>query len=86
MFRFPFEDDFLSKYRDKFLDNVDVESNMLQAFSLIKKCIEKDAEFNGDLQSEFFVFASHGFGNCYLWQRVSDEGFHVKVTGYKSRI
>lgn len=86
MFRFPFEDDFLSKYRDKFLDNVDVANNMLQAFSLIKKCIEKgniekDAEFDGDLQPEFFVFASHGFGNCYLWQRVSDEGFHVKVTG-----
>lgn len=42
MFRFPFEDDFLSKYRDKFLDNVDVANNMLQAFSLIKKCIEKE--------------------------------------------
>ena len=91
MFRFPFEDDFLSKYRDKFLDNVDVANNMLQAFSLIKKCIEKgniekDVEFNGDLQPEFFVFASHGIGNCYLWQRVSDEGFHVKVTGYSEVI
>lgn len=58
MFRFPFEDDFLLKYRDKFLDNVDVANNMLQAFSLIKKCIEKgniekDVEFNGDLQPEF---------------------------------
>lgn len=91
MFRFPFENDFLSKYRDKFLDNVDVANNMLQAFSLIKKCIEKgniekDVEFNGDLQPEFFVFASHGIGNCYLWQRVSDEGFHVKVTGYSEVI
>jgi hypothetical protein len=28
MFRFPFEDDFLSRYRDKFIDNVDVANNM----------------------------------------------------------
>jgi hypothetical protein len=40
MFRFPFEDDFLSKYRDKFLDNADVANNLLQAFALVKKCIE----------------------------------------------
>ncbi len=87
MFRFPFEDDFLSKYRDKFLDNVDVANNLLQAFALVKKCIEKgfvseDDKFDNSLQPEFFVFASHGIGNCYLWQRISDEGFHIKVTGY----
>lgn len=87
MFRFPFEDDFLSKYRDKFLDNVDVANNLLQAFALVKKCIEKgivseEYEFDHNLKPEFFVFASHGFGNCYLRQRISDEGFHVKVTGY----
>lgn len=41
MFRFPFEDDFLSKYRDRFWENVDVANNILQAFTLVKKCIEK---------------------------------------------
>jgi hypothetical protein len=91
MFRFPFEDDFLSKYRDKFLDNADVANNLLQAFALVKKCIEngiisKEDEFDDNLKPEFFVFASHGFGNCYLWQRISDEGFHVKVTGYSEVI
>lgn len=91
MFRFPFEDDFLSKYRDKFLDNVDVANNLLQGFALVKKCIEKgivhkEDEFDSTLKPEFFVFASHGFGNCYLWQRISDEGFHVKVTGYNEVI
>lgn len=91
MFRFPFEDEFLSKYRDKFLDNVNVANNLLQAFALIKKCIQegeildKDG-FDNKLQREFFIFASHGIGNCYLWQRVSDEGFHVKVTGYSEVI
>lgn len=38
MFRLPFEDDFLSKYRDKILKNIDTANNMLQVFSLIKKC------------------------------------------------
>ncbi|MBB6447060.1 hypothetical protein [Bacillus benzoevorans] len=87
MFRFPFEDDFLSQYRGKFIDNVDVANNMLQAFALIKKCIECGAidtidEFDDKLKPQFFIMASHGIGNCYFWQRLSDDGFHVKVTGY----
>jgi len=23
------------------------------------------------------------WGNCYLWQPITDNGFHVKITGYK---
>ena len=38
MFRFPFEDEFLSKYQGKFLDNVDVANNLLQAFALVGNC------------------------------------------------
>lgn len=91
MFRFPFEDEFLSKYRDKFLDNVDVANNLLQAFALVKKCIHEgivldEDKFDNTLQPEFFIFASHGIGNCYLWQSLSDEGFYVKVTGYNEVI
>lgn len=87
MFRFPFEDNFLSQFRDKFLNNVDVANNMLQAFALIKKClekgiVEKEDEYDSSLTPEFFIFTNHGSGNCYLWQSVSDDGFHVKVTGY----
>ncbi|AMJ41416.1 hypothetical protein [Anaerotignum propionicum] len=87
MFRFPFEDDFLSKYRNKFIDNVDVANNLLQASALIKKCIEcgivsSDDSFDNNLKPEFFIMASHGIGNCYLWQSLTDEGFHVKITGY----
>lgn len=91
IFRFPFEDEFISKYKDKFLDNVDVANNLLQAYALVKKCIErghvlKEDEFDGKLQPEFFVFSSHGIGNCYLWQMISDEDFHVKITGYSGVI
>lgn len=91
VFRFPFEDEFLSKYRNEFLDNVDVANNLLQGYALVKKCIERGNVFKGDefdckLKPEFFVFASHGIGNCYLWQRVSNDGFHIKVTGYSEVI
>lgn len=89
MFRFSFEDEFLSKYHGKFLDNVDVANNLLQAYSLVDKCIEKamgDHKFYVNFRPEFFAFATHGIGNCYLWQRISDEGFHVKVTGYSAVI
>lgn len=91
MFRFPFEDEFLSKYRDKFLNNVAVAENLLQANALVKKCIERGSvlkgdEFNNKLIPEFFVFASNGLGNCYLWQGISDEGFPVKVIGYSEVI
>lgn len=87
MFRFPFEDDFISKYRGKFLDNVEVANNLIQAFKLVKKCIEKGLvskadEFNHSFKPKFFVFTSYPFGNCYLCQKISDEGFHVKITGY----
>lgn len=87
MFRFPFEDEFLSKYRNKFLDSVDVANNLLQAFALIRKCIQEgffieEDKFDSSFKPDFFIFASHGFGNCYLWQSLSDEGFHVKITGY----
>ena len=39
LFRFPFEDDFLSVYRDEFLDVVDMANSMLQAYGIIQKCL-----------------------------------------------
>lgn len=87
MFRFPFEDDFLAKYRDKFLGIVDVINNLLQASALVKKMVEnenidEDDEFDDKLTPDFFVFTTHGIGNCYLWQSPTDHGFYVKVNGY----
>lgn len=57
---------------------------------MVKKCLEKgsvtDEEFDGNLPPDFFVLASHGFGNCCLKQRLSDDGFHTKITGYSEVI
>ena len=87
IFRFPFENEFLSKYRDKFLNNVDIANNLLQAFALVKKCIQdgiisEEDRFDDSFKPQFFIFASHGIENCYLWQRLSDEGFYAKIRGY----
>lgn len=87
IFRFPFEDDFLSQYRNQFIDTFKVASNLLQAFALIKKCLEcyttnPESTFDNTLEPDFFIIAAHGIGNCYLWQSLTDDGFHVKVRGY----
>ena len=87
IFRFPFEDEFLVKYRGKFLDNVEVANNIVQAYYLVKKCIQRgcitsEETFDKGLKPELFIFAKHGIGNCYLHQKVTDEGFHIRVRGY----
>lgn len=87
VFRFAFEDDFLEKYKNKFIDNVAVGNNIIQAFFLIKKCLERgmtyeNEKFNSHLDPRFFIFANNGFENCYLWQSPSEPGFYVKIKGY----
>lgn len=92
VFRFPFEDDFLAKYRNKFLDSVAVANNLLQAFSLVKKCIQygvvvdEEDNFIDSFIPEFFIFSSSGIGNCYLWQSINDNGFYAKINGYSGAI
>lgn len=90
VFRYHFDEDFISKYKDKFLDNIGVANNLLQSFNLIKKCIEKGKnyegyEFDGSLRPEFFVFASHGIGNCAFWKNTYDN-YGVKFDGYSEVI
>lgn len=87
MFRFPFEDEFLAQYRNKFLDNVEVANNMVQAFSIITKALncgsyDSNMEFEVNWEPKFLILADHGIGNCYFWESISDNGFHTKVTGY----
>lgn len=87
LFRFPFEDEFLSENKNKCLEIVDVTNNLIQAFSLIKKCIncgivDFEEAFDDTLEPKFLILAPNAIGNCYLWQPLSDSGFHVKVMGY----
>ena len=40
LFRFPLEDDFLSNFRNEFLDIVDMANSMLQAYGIIQRCLK----------------------------------------------
>ena len=62
MFRIPFDNGFLQQYRDEFLDTAAIANNLVQAFTLVKKCIEKgavatDCEFDSSYSSEFLISA-----------------------------
>ena len=86
-FRFPLEDEFLLNYQNKFLDIVDMANSMLQAYGIIQKCLEIQEEnridrFDALRSSVFLQFANHGFGNCYLWESITGDGFHKLVLGY----
>lgn len=87
LFRFPFEDDFLSTYRDGFLAIADMANSMLQAYAIIQRCLKIPTEerinrFDVSQSSDFLQFASHGIGNCYLWESITGDGFHKQVLGY----
>ena len=87
LFRFPFEDDFLSVYRNEFLDVVDMANSMLQAYGIIQKCLqipenERIDRFDSTRASDFLQFANHGIGYCSFWESISGDGFHKQVLGY----
>lgn len=87
LFQFPFEDDFLSTYRNEFLDVVDMANSMLQAYGIIQKCLkileeERIDRFDASRSFDFLQFAGHGIGNCYLWDSIRGDGFHKQVLGY----
>ena len=60
---------------------------MLQAYGIIQKCLkipeeERIDRFDDLRSSDFLQFAHHGFGNCYLWESITGDGFHKQVLGY----
>ncbi|NOW89771.1 hypothetical protein BCD91_001794 [Clostridium beijerinckii] len=62
-------------------------NNLLQCYSLIRKCLDKGndsdiIEFDKDRISQFLQLATHGIGNCYLWDSIFSDGFHKQVVGY----
>lgn len=86
-FRFPFSDEFISKYDQKFLDIKSVVDNILQAFSLVKKILERGnvndkVVFDNNLKPSFFVFTDTRTRNCYLRKDFGGKGFYSKIEGY----
>lgn len=86
LFRYPFKDDFLSQYKNDFLDIVSMANRLIQCYSILNKSIfghkYEDEEIDLTYIPEFLSFATHGFGNCYLWDSPWGDGFHKQVIGY----
>lgn len=66
---------------------MDKRNSMLQAYGIIQKCLQilesgRIDRFDPARSSKFLQFASHGFGNCFLWESLSGDGFHKQVLGY----
>lgn len=87
-FRYPFNIDFINLYENKFLDNLQIGRNLLQANTLISKCINWGicdstyCEFNNNYPAEFFIYTTHGFGNCHLWNPYNEIDYHKIIHGY----
>lgn len=88
LFRFPFNDEFLNKYRNKFLNVCGMINSIIQCYLTLKKCWDMEAG-NNHLQKidtkksrEFLQFASHGIGNCYLWKAFNSDEFYKQIQGY----
>lgn len=89
LFRYPFKDEFLKQFKNDFLDIVDMGNTFLNAYTILKKCFcgKEDTsiiEIDVAMSADFLFFASHGFGNCYLWESSSGDGFHKQVVGYSA--
>jgi HEPN domain-containing protein len=86
LFRYPFSDEFMNEYGNKFLDVVDILNRLIQCYSLIYKELSekyyKENEFDAFEEPLFFSFSPHGIGNCYIWDSKLEDGFHKQIIGY----
>lgn len=84
LFRYPFKDDFLQQYHKDFLDVADMGNKLLKCYSILLNSItDENMELSLEEEPTFFTFATHGIGNCSLWDSPMSDGFHKQVMGYK---
>ena len=86
LFRFPFNDEFLDKYRNDFIDVVDTANSIVKAFDIVYKFKTREGEINCQCYNEvkpvFLSMSNHGIGNCSLWESAREGGFARKIEGY----
>lgn len=92
LFRFPFKKCFLNEYHNEFLDTEIIFECIIQAYSILKKCINKNSDiqdftFDSTLPRTLFVKACDGRTALYIWQEPSyevtydDTGRHISAIG-----
>lgn len=88
LFRYPFNDDFLSQYRNEFLDIADIGNRFILCHSILNKCFFKEIyEDNEEIFKEapkFLSLASNGINNCYLWESPWGDSFHKQIIGHSN--
>lgn len=87
LFRYPFKDDFLKQYNNDFLDICEIGNSFLNAYAILNKEYKGVSdtsiyEIDTSRNTDFLVFANHGYGNCQLWESPWGDGFHKQVEGY----
>lgn len=96
LFRYPFKEAFLSKYRNKFLNTEKMSCILIYCYNLIHKCItaseitddKKELEiFKNHFENtnSYIIEANHGYGNCFLWQAKEIDPF-IQVEGFSDAI
>lgn len=91
LFRYPFKDDFLEKYKNSFLDVVDMANGFEQCYSILYKCVDTkhlplkyQNDIDCSISTEFLHFSSHGIGNCQLYESPWSDGFYKQIEGYSN--
>ena len=91
LFRYPFKDDFLDKYKNRFLDVVDMANGFEQCYSILYKCVDTkhlplkyQNDIDCSMSTEFLHFSSHGIGNCQLYESPWSDGFYKQIEGYSN--
>jgi len=87
LFRYRFDNSFLAKYENKFLNVIDMLNKLIYCFNFLHKMsfdkfYDESSIDISTCKPSFFVFAPHGIGNCYLWESRWGDGCHKQVTGY----
>ena len=89
LFRYPIFESYLEKHKRDFLDIVDIANSIDQCYSIMFKCTAKEynpSKYANDidltLKPKVLFFASHGIGNCMLYDSPWDKGYYRHIEGY----
>ena len=91
LFRYPIKNGYLNQFQNDFLDIVDMSNSIETCYSIIFKCVESkhsplkySANIDLTYQPKVLFFASHGIGNCMLYQSPWDPGYYSHIQGYSN--
>ena len=89
LFRYPIKDGILKDYNDNFLDIVDMANGFNQSYAILYKYLDEkymplkySNDIDTSMSTDVLHFASHGIGNCMLYQSIWDDGYYTHIKGF----